>query len=67
MADRRLLSRKLQQAAQVDDDLLQAAVTAAVARDEHLEFGTWRICVVCKEHKRQYVSQRYLVPSKLKR
>ena len=67
MAERRRLSKKLRQGAQVNDRDLQAAVSAAFARDEHLVLGTWRICVVCKERKRQHVAQRDLAPSKLKR
>jgi hypothetical protein len=40
MAERRRLSKKLRQGAQVDDRDLQAAVSAAFARDEHLVLGT---------------------------
>eukprot|EP00908_Phaeocystis_cordata_P025224 Transcript_7673.p4 GENE.Transcript_7673~~Transcript_7673.p4 ORF type:complete len:109 (+),score=12.42 Transcript_7673:121-447(+) len=43
MAERRLT--KLQQAAREVSDL-QEAVSDAIARDEHLELATWRICVV---------------------
>ena len=64
MAERRLT--KLQQAAREVSDL-QEAVSDAIARDEHLELATWRICVVCKKHNRQCVTRRVLAPSKMNR
>ena len=59
MAERRLT--KLQQAAREVSDL-QEAVSDAIARDEHLELATWRICVVCKGHKLVRVRIRKKLP-----